>query len=161
MTESLIQHWNARVRAGDVVYHLGDFALSWGRKHEGVIDAILSRLNGQKWLITGNHDRDEITRNPRWVKVIPYHEIHVPIHAGKQRIVLCHYALRVWNQMHRGAWMLHGHSHGNLPDAGGKTADVGVDVWDYAPVSVDQIERLMSKREIVTRDHHEPSAPEG
>jgi hypothetical protein len=33
-----------------------------------------------------------------------------------QRIVLGHYALRVWNQSSRGAWQLYGHSHGKLPE---------------------------------------------
>ncbi len=33
-----------------------------------------------------------------------------------QPIVICHYAMRVWNRSHHGAWHLYGHSHGNLPD---------------------------------------------
>lgn len=41
------------------------------------------------------------------------------------------------NQAHRGSWMLYGHSHGNLTDIGGKTIDVGVDCFDYYPVSLD------------------------
>lgn len=32
-----------------------------------------------------------------------------------QRIVLCHYAMRVWNHSSHGAWHLYGHSHGRLP----------------------------------------------
>lgn len=27
---------------------------------------------------------------------------------------MSHYAMRVWNQSHKGSWMLHGHSHGTL-----------------------------------------------
>jgi hypothetical protein len=34
-----------------------------------------------------------------------------------QPIVLCHYAMRVWNRSHHGAWHLYGHSRGNLPAA--------------------------------------------
>ena len=157
MTEALIDGWNARVAKGDTVFHLGDFALSWGRKDKDTIDSILVRMNGQKWLIAGNHDRDEVTSNDRWVKVTPYHEISVPLTNGqKQRIVLCHYALRVWNGMGRGSWMLYGHSHGNLDDIGGKTTDVGVDKWDYAPISVEQLAVYMEPRAIVGYDHHCP-----
>lgn len=155
MTESLIKNWNSVVARGDTVFHLGDFALSWGRKHAVLIDMILGRLNGSKWLIRGNHDRDEVTMNPRWSNVVHYHEIKVDyggVH--KQRIVMSHYAMRVWNQMHRGAWMLHGHSHGNLTDIGGKIIDVGVDCHDYSPISLDAIATFMEQRQVVTSDHH-------
>lgn len=156
MTAAMIHRWNTVVNAGDIVYHLGDFALSWGKKHARVIDDILSKLNGNKWLIAGNHDRDEVVKNPRWSKVVHYHEIKVDrdgVH--KQRIVMSHYPMRVWNQMHREAWMLHGHSHGNLVDIGGKTMDVGVDCHGYRPISIDEVAVFMEGREAVSVDHHE------
>ena len=157
MTECLIQNWNETISPGDVVYHLGDFALSWGAKHGPLIDEILSRLNGRKYLIAGNHDRPEVLSNPRWVKVYGYHEIKVDMGGEhKQRINMMHYALRTWNQMHRGAWMLHGHSHGNLPDIGGKILDVGTMNWGYRPVHIDRIAELMRHRPIISEDHHQP-----
>jgi calcineurin-like phosphoesterase family protein len=155
METAMIAKWNALVKPGDTVYHLGDFALSRGRTHSELIDRLLSRLNGQKWLIVGNHDRDEVTKSHRWNKIAYYHEIKIDLGGEhKQRIVMCHYALRVWNQMHRGAWMLHGHSHGNLTDIGGKTLDVGVDVHGFAPVSVEAVKAFMHERTVVECDHH-------
>ena len=155
MTERIIEQWNERVNHGDLVYHLGDFALSWGKRDFDPIDWILSRLNGNKWLIRGNHDREEVYKNPRWNKVEFYHELKVDLGGvHKQRIVLCHYAMRVWNQMHRGSWMLHGHSHGNLSDIGGKSMDVGVDCHDYRPISLDEVAQYMANREFVSYDHH-------
>ena len=155
MTEQLILNWNRRVAKGDIIYHLGDFALSWGKKHQPVIDGILSQLHGQKWLITGNHDRDEVKNSPHWVKVLPYHEIKVD-RGGKhkQRIVLFHYSLRVWNQMHRGSWMLFAHSHGNLPRPPGRTKDVGVDPNNQRPISIDEVEAEIGHLPIETYDHH-------
>lgn len=154
MTEVLIKRWNARVRPGDTVYHLGDFALSAGIRSALPIENVFNSLSGHKWLIKGNHDRREVERC-RWVKVSDYHELKVDLGGEhKQRIVLFHYACRVWNQIHRGAWMLHGHSHGNLSDAGGKTLDVGVTCHDYAPVSLEEVAEYMKNREIVTVDHH-------
>lgn len=53
MNEVIIDNWNSVVSSGDTVYHLGDVAL-------GQIDkslACVSRLNGYKILILGNHDR--------------------------------------------------------------------------------------------------------
>lgn len=156
MTESLVANWNRRVKPGDTVYHLGDFALTYGAKDLPLVDSLLERLNGQKWLVKGNHDRKEVVNNPRWLKVVDYHELKLDLGGiHKQRIVLCHYAFRVWNQCHRGAWMLHGHSHGNLVDAGGKIMDIGVDPRQYSPVSVEEVAEFMSKRESVAVDHHE------
>jgi calcineurin-like phosphoesterase family protein len=163
MEETMIEKWSERVKPGDVVYHLGDFALSYGAERKGRAGEILKRLPGQKWLISGNHDRKEVTRNPRWVKVKGIHEIKVPLQfipadpeGRRKRIVLCHYALRTWNQMGRGSWMLHGHSHGNLTDYGGKICDVGVDCWDFAPVPITDIIKYMEKRRAVFCDHHTP-----
>ena len=146
MTESLVSNWNNAVREGDTVYHLGDFALSWGKKHEELIDGILRRLNGQKHLIVGNHDRDEVTRSRRWVTVSHYKELKVAIGGHQQAIVLCHYPLRSWNQQHYGSWMLHGHCHGTLPDIGGKIMDVGVDCHQHKPISLSHVSELMGGR---------------
>lgn len=156
MHEALAYAWNDRVKPGDTVYHLGDFALSWGRNKSGaMIDDLLARLNGHKWLICGNHDSDEVTKNPRWLKVVDYHELKIGLGGiHKQRIILSHYPMLAWNQNHRGSWMLHGHCHGKLPDPGGKIADVGVDVRQYRPWSLDEVAEFMADRPIVCRDHH-------
>ncbi len=157
MEAAMISRWNSVVQPGDVVYHLGDFALSWGKKHADLVDNLLSCLNGQKHLIKGNHDRDEVTKNRRWVTVRDLHEIKVNLGGEhKQRIVLCHYALRTWPSLHRGAWMLHGHSHGSLSDYGGKILDVGVDVHDFRPISIEEVRLFMDSRSIVECDHHIP-----
>ena len=54
------------------------------------------------------------------------------------RLILCHYGMRVWPAMHRGALQLYGHSHGRLP-GNSLSCDIGVDDWGYAPVSLPQI----------------------
>lgn len=156
MTYKLILNWNERVAPGDTIFHLGDFSLTYGSKSHMTIDNLLGRLSGQKWLITGNHDRKEVKNNSLWHKVVPYHEIKVDVGTKhKQRIVMFHYAMRVWNQMHRGAIHLYGHSHNNLPDIGGKTMDVGVDANNYAPISLDEVLKIMKNRPTITYDHHE------
>ena len=54
MDEILIERWNERVGANDVVFHLGDFALAG----KTITRDIISRLNGRKFLLLGNHDLD-------------------------------------------------------------------------------------------------------
>jgi len=150
MNEMMIKNWNDVVRPGDLVYHLGDFAFTTLEK----ATEIARRLNGQKYLVFGNHDkrlRKERDFLAQWVWAKDFAEIKV----GDQKIVLCHYAMLVWNQSHRGAWNLHGHSHGNLPvDKHALRIDVGVDCWDYEPVSYDEIADVMSEREFRPVDHH-------
>jgi calcineurin-like phosphoesterase family protein len=129
------------VAPGDTVYHLGDFALSWGAKHSQPLRKIFDALNGQKFLIVGNHDRKQVLELP-WVKVTPLHELR---HNGRV-IVLCHYPLRSWRSQHYGSWMLHGHCHGNLEDRGGQILDVGVDCHGYRPISIDAVDTFMTSR---------------
>src|SRR3990167_104024 len=49
----LIDNWNSCVRTGDLVYHLGDFAMA----SKGRLKSIIERLNGEIILILGNHDK--------------------------------------------------------------------------------------------------------
>ena len=86
------------------------------------------------------------------------HTIKVPDESapgGVQRIVLCHYALRVWDKSHYGTWALYGHSHGTLPDnPHARAIDVGVDCHDFAPVSYERVREIMAAKTFVPVDHH-------
>lgn len=149
MNEAMIERWNSVVRPGDLVYHLGDFAL--GRSEHAV--ALARRLTGNKYLIFGNHDkvlRKSVEFLAQWVWARDMTQIEV---AG-QKITLCHYAMRTWNCAHHGAWQLFGHSHGSIASIG-RQADVGVDCWDYTPVSFETVRDLMSTRDFASVDHHE------
>lgn len=148
MDEHLIRRWNAVVTPRDIVYHLGDFTLHGA----DVAQDYLSRLNGFLHLVCGNHDRNSVKKLTRWDSVRDYAEVKV----DGQRIVLCHYAMRVWNRCHHGALMLHGHSHGNLK-ANNQSIDVGVDYWDFQPVTLNQIiKRLAVMPPFRSEDHHVP-----
>lgn len=135
MDEALISNWNARVQPEDTIYHIGDFAFGDGSKDPG---KYFNRLNGKKHLVLGNHDNKKAI-NLDWESVGSMSEISV----GKQRIVLCHYAMRVWHHSYRGVWQLFGHSHGSLPENNTLAFDVGVDVWNYSPVSFEEVKRKM------------------
>ncbi len=58
-------------------------------------------------------------------------------------LVLCHYPFRTWHRSAKGAIDIHGHSHGKLKELP-RQYDVGVDVFDYRPVSLAEI--LASRR---------------
>lgn len=149
MDNALITNWNACVAPEDTVYVLGDvFMCNASRAVE-----VLTQLTGKKVLVYGNHDK-VIRKN--------YHiqKLFSETHAGLERsfqvgsdnmlIVMNHYAMRVWNQSHRGSWMLYGHSHGTLPPEG-KQLDVGVDNspnGEYRPWSLEEVASFMANRKI-------------
>ncbi len=128
---ALVANWNATVAPGDTVWHLGDFALG---PSDDRVAALLASLQGEKHLITGNNDGPGTLAAPGWASIGQYEELEV----DATRLVLCHYAFRTWNAMGRGALNLHGHSHGLLKTQP-KQYDVGVDVWDYRPVTLSEI----------------------
>lgn len=139
MNTELARRWNERVATQDTVYHVGDFAF---RDH----DRYLPNLNGVKHLIIGNHDPKRskipvVTESPwqdGWSSVNDMLQVSV----DGTPITLCHYAMRVWNRSHHGALHLYGHSHGTLP-GNSQSLDVGVDCWDFYPVTLKEIrERL-------------------
>jgi len=143
MDEALIKNWNDTVRTNDEVYHLGDFTFSKNFRQ------YLYRLNGEKHLIHGNHDSFEVRNDSAWASSQPYLEVNL----DKQKLILCHYAFRVWNRSHHGAINLYGHSHGGLPGTN-QQLDVGVDCWDYKPVTLDQIQERLKLLPRKTPDHH-------
>ncbi len=129
--DALIARWNARVGAGDTVWHLGDFAL--GPTPERAA-AILDALAGEKHLIVGNNDDAATLALPGWASVRAYAELVV----DARMLVLCHYAFRTWNGIGRGAVDLHGHSHNKLTPIP-KQYDVGVDAQAFRPVTLPEI----------------------
>jgi len=130
MDETLIKNWNSVVTSWDTVYHLGDFAFGNAEK----IKSYLNRLRGNKIFILGNHDKN--LHKVRQVKEV------LEISILDKTIFLSHYAHRTWSKSFHGSWHLFGHSHGTLPDYG-LSFDVGVDCWNFTPVSLDQVSEKM------------------
>lgn len=154
MDETIIRLWNQKVGQHDTVYHLGDFMMCRGYDAESRMKRLASRLNGEIHLIVGNHDDPHVCyQSGAFKSVRDYRKINWQ----KQKIILFHYSMRVWDCSHHGAWQLYGHSHGTLPDIGGLTFDVGVDSWGYAPLHYEEIRiEMLSRQKIMlgSDDHH-------
>lgn len=113
MNECMIERWNEVVRKKkDEVVILGDFCMGKGEQ----VNEILSRLNGRKYLVTGNHDQIFL-RDKRldtglfeWIK--PYAELH----DNNRKVVLSHYPIICYNGQYHGktAYMLYGHVHNTI-----------------------------------------------
>lgn len=105
MNEALIANWNAVVGPEDVTWILGDFCAGGADRWM----EILSRLNGRKCLITGNHDDSAAVEATAHLfeDVAAYREIV----DGDRHVVLCHYPIPSFRDHYFGWYHLYGHVH--------------------------------------------------
>lgn len=167
MNGSLIANWNAVVSPSDTVYHLGDFGLGSWETWEN----IGRRLNGNKFLITGNHDRTfKVTNKPAYVERFrsEYTKYFVDVYDNLTNLP---FAGTTVNMSHfpydgdhfdedrftearlpdDGTVLVHGHTHasGRISRSKNGTLQihVGMDAWNWTPVSEDMIEFLIKAGE--------------
>jgi calcineurin-like phosphoesterase family protein len=135
MDQGMIAAWNAVIGPRDVVFHVGDFAHDCTAEH---MRRVFHKLNGQKHLIRGNHDRKHVQDLP-WIS--QHDMLHVTVDG--QRMHLCHYGLRTWPGIWKGAIHLYGHSHGRLP-GNTRSMDIGVDAVGYLPLELEHIKAKLA-----------------
>lgn len=135
MDEIMIKNWNALVKPGDKVYHLGDV---WFGGNE-VADRVLPRLNGKKRLILGNHDNGKNQLLQKYFQKIDVWRMfpefgllltHVPVHPSTLREGRFEGADEMIN--------IHGHIHAN-PSPEGPYRCVCVEQTGYAPVNIEEL----------------------
>jgi len=139
MNEGIITRWNAFVKPGDMVYHLGDFA--WYRPEDFV-----DRLNGRIHLILGNHDSLKLWQKEMFSSVQDVKWLGSKELKTSKGFFLSHYPHRSWKQKEYGSIHLYGHCHGTIPNFG-LSMDVGWDVFGR-PISLDEISLLMKQRDM-------------
>ena len=156
MDEALIANWNSVVKEEDIVFHLGDFAFAPNHRWKELI----SRLNGQIYLVLGNHD---VTRWPGDTIISLFDRVEqqmLVIVDNKYKVILNHYPLLCYAGTYRKpencVIQLHGHTH-EYPGATGLDADrlkyrfpyqydVGVDNNNYIPISWEQVKIIINKQ---------------
>ncbi len=148
MDAAMIERWNAVIGPQDHVFHLGDVSLHGPERTA----ELLSRLNGHIYLLQGNHDKSATDRQCRgrfeWTRDLFDLRLHDEDEDRRQYIVLCHYAMRVWNRSFHGAWHLYGHSHGTLgDDPCSLSFDIGVDCHDFRPLSYAEVKAIMARKQ--------------
>lgn len=159
MTRKMADNINSIVAPGDTLVHAGDFAMGT----PAMITHFREMINCKNIiLILGNHDK-RIRGNKQLQGI--FTKVHgtsdrnfagVDFKINGQHIIVCHYAMRVWDSSHSGFWHLYGHSHGTLPDDPNSLSfDCGVDCWDFKPVYFEQIAERMAKKTYKPVDHHD------
>lgn len=178
--EALVHRWNEVVPPDGVVFHLGDLVF---KDPESVAFwTLMRRLTfGTLYLMWGNHPSGQkqaylellarscpesvneayplgmmVDDNP--AKTVIFLPAYAEAQINKDRFTLSHYPIVSHRDMARGAYMICGHSHGNLPltnkDTGrGRRLDVGIESFGR-PISVSEIKRHLAGRDIDAHDHH-------
>lgn len=167
---ALAKEWDATVGEDDVVWVLGD--ISSGTK-QAQLDALwwLRKRPGTKHLIAGNHDgvhplhRD----SHKWLPIYLDHIVgafasvqmaakrRIPLPEGHVSALLSHFPYEAdrgdvtrypeWRLRDRGYYLMHGHTH-SQERCCGKEIHVGVDAWDFRPVSLGEIASYVCEQEL-------------
>lgn len=145
MNEAIVERFNSVISPEDTLYILGDVMLNDNEKGE----ELLSRMNGKKIFIRGNHDtstRVEIYKKYtneeiKWANMIKY---------KKKNIYLSHHPTIVTNagELHNLIINFYGHTHQktNFYQDYVNMYHVGVDSHNCYPVLIDDaIEEIKTK----------------
>ena len=97
MDQTILDRLNASVKANDIIYFLGDFCI--GSKAKALEHRKQIRCK-KIFAVPGNHDKQirKLTEEFSWLSNLAEISIH------GQPVVICHYAMRVWNRSHHGAF---------------------------------------------------------
>jgi calcineurin-like phosphoesterase family protein len=149
----LIDRWNEVVRPDDEVWLLGDVCM-------GLLDHTiehLSRLLGRIVLVPGNHDRvwaGDHRREQWWDRYLDAGVDEIVDGTATMQLAdgsmvdLDHFPYegdsrerdryQEWRPTDQGHVLLHGHAHSSWR-TNGRMINVGVDVWEFAPVAEQQL----------------------
>lgn len=157
MNDTMIQKWNSVVDKKDYVYYCGDFALAGKEK----IKELREKLNGIIYLVVGNHDRTKKSMAECGFEILtdlPRKDDHYlllqPLQGmALEPLVLTHspyYEQRIALMEKYGyefnSWNIHGHvhfPHAKKIDAVKRQINVNVELWDFRPVSLEEIYQLI------------------
>ena len=148
MNETLIEKYNQLIDPEDTVLWLGDCFLMPVDEAK----VIMQRLHGEKILIPGNHDR-----SPSAMAAIGFRMVipEARMVLNGRRCLFHHYPYPSHPDAHHGdkyahlkparvdgQILIHGHTHGKLKRHF-NMIHVGVDAWDYYPVTLGTLEAMM------------------
>lgn len=161
MNEELINNWNYIVTNEDTVYCLGDFSFA-----PRPVELFSERLNGIKKLIPGNHDPihpynkhyKRAHKQGKLKELFKFYEdngwevlpIDSTLDIAGTIVNLNHMPYNTTDPRYTeylpvndGRWLLCGHVHEKWRVMS-NMINVGVDVWEYSPVSLEQVNKIIT-----------------
>lgn len=176
MHESMIELWNGVVKPGDEVWVDGDWTFGkFGPAYE-----LTQRLNGTKFLLIGNHDKFTTTKYKEMGFSQVIRGAHVLELKNGKKVILNHYpeypdwylnmnpvfrktGKEFFDQkiQDKADWLFCGHSHHHWRSKVDKVwyrriINVGVDVWNFTPVSEERLIAFMEYLENGGIDSYKP-----
>ncbi len=146
MRNALIEKHNEVVKPGDTVIHVGDFAFTSNLMADR-LRPILDKLHGKHILVLGNHDELKPFKyvDCGFTSVMTSCIMELPFNGATRKIAIVHDPSA--RCVVPSDWIfLCGHIHDlfkSIPDK--LTVNVGVDVWDYYPITFIQIMKELLK----------------
>ena len=128
MNETMIERHNSVVKPTDIWYCLGDVTM----RIKGLA-AIMSRLNGRKRLLVGNHDDPKNPELTRWFEKVGIWRLF-----KDEGFICSHIPLRKDQFRYKVTHNLHGHIHQNLIDEP-EYINNCMEHINYKPKSMDEI----------------------
>ena len=172
MNETMIRNHNNMVSPNDVVYFMGDVAM--GKLADSL--PLVARMNGQKTLILGNHDRPSPCyhhkneeKRREWVHTYDQYFQHIvetmemPFGPNGEMVLMHHFPYadpgyvdhayegryQEFQPKDNGMPLFCGHVHNSFKvkktAKGTPVINVGVDVWGFAPVSIETLLSILRK----------------
>ena len=155
MNRTMVDRWNDVVSDGDEVWIIGDLVLGQLTVN---LSAHVWRLKGRKILVPGNHDACWQGQKKSRRQVTAYLDLGgisrivddpPPVVLAGQEVQINHFPYEPgipgqpvkfaqWRPKDNGGWLLCGHIHEKWRQDR-KQINVGVDAWNFAPVSDDTI----------------------
>jgi calcineurin-like phosphoesterase family protein len=168
MKEELIARHNKVVKPNDLVIYGGDIFFHHTKNQ---MREVLSRLNGRKILVRGNHDfKPREMMNVGFDLCVESMEMII----ANEKVLISHFPYRMNERLYkwlkikkffykilklrtvhlekyhdkrpvdRGQFLLHGHTHDTYK-VKGRMIHIGVDAWNYTPVNIQEISNIICK----------------
>ena len=135
MDDELISLWNQTVGGSDEVYVIGDFGTA-GREKE-----ILSRLNGTKFLVKGNHD----TQTNEYYRAAGFSEVYDRPILYESFWILSHEPVYVNENMPYANIFGHVHASPLFKDYSSQHYCVSVERTGYRPIGFEAVQKKIKE----------------
>ena len=134
----MCERWCELIKPSDHLYHMGDVCMERSSNAKTWFVNKIRSLPGHKRLILGNHDHltMDVYRDAGFEKIKGSHKIN--------HLLLSHYPLHPSTVP---AWAhsnVHGHIHRN-PTPAGRYVNMCVEVREYAPTPIEEVEQEAKK----------------
>jgi len=157
MNDTIVDNYNRIVSKNDTCIHLGDLSAGLEGRHDEFMD-ILMELNGNKILLLGNHDHEDVTFYEKCGFTVGTHLVigdtflcHYPIFTkSKYSTPIEKHYKRLFEES-KCTKIIHGHNHNNFSDSPTPKWSDGIPRWNcsveangYTPVLLDTITKTVN-----------------